>query len=1094
MPRTTAILIRSQRRTKILTDLQHTAIVNGPTDPYPLEAACDYCLKRFDNAVDCSRHVALNPDCREVHEVVNQLRRAQLARERERRRLEEEAAGDEEADQVNELDAEEPWDYGEGTSAQGAQGTWATANHTPAAPATPEPEPEERCADGTILQHFPVAGAGAPIVDAQAQDLDPDVYLKACGNLADPDYFEIAELLMTTGLSNTNRTRFLKSKLYKGKTPWKNCKQMLDDIDVLPGGPKFKVEPVPIDCDGNEHMNYLVARNVIEVVRELIGNRRFKKIMRYAPVRKWRLDARGNRSRVYGEMWTAEWWWKMQYVLSAIDKQATIAPLIVASDKTSLSIMSGGQQAYPVYLTIGNIPKSTRRKAKKNATVLLGYLPVDKFEDAKNPEERARLRAELVHRSMEKLMAPLKTASEEGVVAWCADGRMRRVYPIMAAFVGDWPEQTMMASTGESGCPICEVKRKGRGDLQQRAPARKPSETLAALRSYEEYDKHKGELEELDIKPWWPWWADLPYCNFHASIAPDLLHQLHQGIFKSHLLPWTYAGMKEAPANRRFMAMSSAEGMRHFKKKVSKIKQWTGRESKELMKQFLPVVVGSGCDPDFVAMVRAALDFMYYAHSAELTTEDLEEMDRALEEFHRLKSVVVRMGIFQNMGRFDKIAKLHMMSHYTDLTRELGAPDGYNTESPEHLHIMYAKTPYRASNKCEPTQQMVNFIERQEKLRMHKAHLAFCLEGDRGEDEEDEEAPDGKDVVMVEEDEDFREEEEEEEEEEDEGDEGNEGDEDEDEDEAQARGDRGQGRDWVGEPGNRAEDGHQHEERELDVHYPSPVVSIAKVPTRPGVRLRELVGPYGAEDLIWALGDLLIDKLHVAADRAVLSLDHVVQVWHRFSLRHLALPFAPHEPRKRDVVRARCAQAKRAAAFDTVLFVHAPEKDGLDRYRAGRVRAIFALPSHLQHISSRRFVYLELFSPFRAAISPFHRMRATSHSIRTNQKRITTVIPLSDVVMACHLAPNFKNVPLTSDAPPSIDPLSAFSRFHYNPYYNYYVHKLSEHWRRAKAQPSTPVRTVRSRRGCWRNTPLASMYSNYGAVRTNAGSLPEHYE
>ncbi|KAG8767272.1 hypothetical protein FRC12_006332 [Ceratobasidium sp. 428] len=197
---------------------------------------------------------------------------------------------------------------------------------------------------------------------------------------------------------------------------------------------------------------------------------------------------------------------------------------------------------------------------------------------------------------------------------------------------------------------------------------------------------------------------------------------------------------------------------------------------------------------------------------------------------------------------------------------------------------------------------------------------------------------------------------------------------------------------------------------------------------------------------------MLIDKLHVAPDQAVLSPDHVVPVWHRFSLRHRPLPFAPREPRKRDVVHARREQPKRVAAFDTVLFLHAPEKSGLERYRAGRVRAIFALPSHLQDVSARRFVYLELFAPFTHTVSPFHRMYTTSHSIRTNQKRMTTIIPISDIVLACHLAPNFTNVPLTSDAPPSFDPLTTFSRFLYNPYYNYYAHKLSEHWRRAQVR------------------------------------------
>jgi hypothetical protein len=251
------------------------------------------------------------------------------------------------------------------------------------------------------------------------------------------------------------------------------------DLDRLPHGPAWSVREFVIQDvqdRGRSCVQHLFARDIVDVVRDLMGNERFKDPMRYALERRY--TSATKQTRVYSETWTANWWWRMQVSSRSIynireltprqqllpDRNGTIAALILSSDKTTLSYMSGGQMAYPVYVTLGNIDKLIRRKGSEGATVLLGYLPINKFEDVPSKEEPERLTGELVHRAMEVLLEPLREASEKGVEIWCADGRLRRVFPLVAVFVGDWPEQCLMACVEQGSCPICRTGWTGRGD------------------------------------------------------------------------------------------------------------------------------------------------------------------------------------------------------------------------------------------------------------------------------------------------------------------------------------------------------------------------------------------------------------------------------------------------------------------------------------------------------------------------------------------------------------------------------------------------------------------------------------------------------
>jgi hypothetical protein len=67
-----------------------------------------------------------------------------------------------------------------------------------------------------FVERFPDPRAGAPINDAVVAPLDLQSYMANSGNLGNPDHFDTAELLMTTGLTNGGRDAHLKSRLVSG--------------------------------------------------------------------------------------------------------------------------------------------------------------------------------------------------------------------------------------------------------------------------------------------------------------------------------------------------------------------------------------------------------------------------------------------------------------------------------------------------------------------------------------------------------------------------------------------------------------------------------------------------------------------------------------------------------------------------------------------------------------------------------------------------------------------------------------------------------------------------------------------------------------
>jgi len=52
-------------------------------------------------------------------------------------------------------------------------------------------------------------------------------------------------------------------------------------------------------------------------------------------------------------------------------------PIILGSDKTTVSVATGNNEYYPLYASIGNVHNSVRR-AHRNAVALVGFLAIPK--------------------------------------------------------------------------------------------------------------------------------------------------------------------------------------------------------------------------------------------------------------------------------------------------------------------------------------------------------------------------------------------------------------------------------------------------------------------------------------------------------------------------------------------------------------------------------------------------------------------------------------------------------------------------------------------------------------------------------------------
>ncbi|KAG9089283.1 hypothetical protein FRC06_001638, partial [Ceratobasidium sp. 370] len=179
--------------------------------------------------------------------------------------------------------------------------------------------------------------------------------------------FEFVKWMVVNDISQTARDKLIKLPIMeRWRLSFTSNYALNKPLDKLPSaGPRWRriQRTITGTLKDTKGVNFLKeeielwVRDIVEVVQELIRNTAYGNKLVFVPQR---VEINNDpSSRKIDEMWTADWWMRIQKLLPP---GATVVPIVLSSDATQLTNFLGGKSAWPVYITIGNIPKSIRAK------------------------------------------------------------------------------------------------------------------------------------------------------------------------------------------------------------------------------------------------------------------------------------------------------------------------------------------------------------------------------------------------------------------------------------------------------------------------------------------------------------------------------------------------------------------------------------------------------------------------------------------------------------------------------------------------------------------------------------------------------------
>ncbi|KAJ7162408.1 hypothetical protein C8R46DRAFT_1283311 [Mycena filopes] len=509
---------------------------------------------------------------------------------------------------------------------------------------------------------------------------------------------------------------------YGGTAAWKDARELYATIDAIQDGQApWKTYtlryagPLPPGQPPKwmTQLYELCARDTRLLLHNQLGTTSFKDHIDLVPYRQFNHGGQ----RVWSNLMSGDWAWNQADKI-ALDPQthgAAFVPVVAGSDKTTVSVATGHQQYHPVYSP--GVLSGPARRAHGNAVLPAAFLPIPKTskKHRAKPAYQQFVR-QMYHACLAQVFKPLKPAMTTPEVVRCPDGHFRRIVYGLGPYIADYPEQVWLTAIVQNWCPKCDAppdNLDGEG-----ARLRTQSITEFLITQFDPGILWDDFGIRSDVVPFTSYF---PRADIHELISCDLLHQVIKGTFKDHLVAWVNAylhlkhGEKRAleiiaDIDRRLSAVPEFPGLRRFPEGRD-FNQWTGDDSKALMKIYLGAVAGY-LPSDMVKCLSSFMDLCYLLRRNSISTDDLFTFRDTLNLFHHYRNIFINTGVRMDIS----LPRQHSLTHYPHFIRFFGSPNGLCSSITESKHIKAVKEPWRRSSRYKALPQMLTTISRLDKM------------------------------------------------------------------------------------------------------------------------------------------------------------------------------------------------------------------------------------------------------------------------------------------------------------------------------------------------------------------------------------------